>query len=147
MEKLSAISVKDKVEQFKRELRSYRYYEKSIDEIDGKLEELRTQRIGVSSPKPKEVIAGKASVQYCAPKDSMMLEIMEKEQHLMASRNYYISRIQMINDALSKLDTSDADILRELYIKRVPFDVVADEHHYSAAHFKRYANKLIKSVV
>lgn len=139
-----SLTLKDRIEQFKRELRSYRYYEKSIEEIDASLEELNVKMVGVSSTPPKDVIAGSMSAKVY---HSNILELIESKTHLEEEKKYYTSRIAQIDSKLEKIDQHDAAILKDLYVKRVPYDVIADENHYSLRQMKYYVNNVIKSLL
>ena len=138
------ITNKDKIEQFKRELRSYRFYEKSIDEIECKLIELNNRMIGLSSPQPKEVVAGAVSVKY---HHDNKLELMIEEEHLIAEREYYLARIIKIDEVLNSMDENDANILRDLYMRRISYDVVSDEQHYSRSQLQRRVNSIIREKI
>lgn len=44
------LTEKDKIEQFKRELKSYEFYKKKVQECNEQLEEIAVKLQGVSSP-------------------------------------------------------------------------------------------------
>lgn len=137
-----SITSKDRVEQFKRELRSYRYYKMRIEELELKLEELNNKMVGVSSTPPKEVIAGSMSAKVY---HNNMLELIERKELIENEINFCKDRIKKMDKSLSAMSNNDAEVLKELYVKRVPYDIVADEQGYSVDHMKRRVNTIIKN--
>lgn len=135
------VSNKDKIEQFKRELKSYRYYVKSIEEINYKLEELNTKMIGVGSVAPKEVVAGAMSAKVY---HSNILDYMAQEERLIESKKYFEKRIEYINEVLDAMEEADSKTLKDIYIRGVRYDVISEEQSYSVRQMKRKVNNMIK---
>lgn len=140
---MQKLTPKDRVEQFKRDLRSMHYYEQCIKELDLKLEEINTKLIAVSSPRPKEIIAGKCSAHYYS---GSKVELILEEEELIKRRNSYVTQLDIINEKLQFVDSQNLQLLKDLYVRRVPYDVVADSMNMSKGSLKYYVNKLIENI-
>ncbi len=120
------LTIRDRVEQFKRELKSYDFYKKMVQECNEKLEELATQMDGVSSPIVKDVICENAGDPY--RKDSRILELMIEEERVIDERQMYINRILDVDKKLMLISESDdKKAIVKIYIDRENHQSVADE--------------------
>lgn len=138
------ITLKDEVEQFKRDLKSYSYHQKKIKEIDDELLELRTRLEGVSSPAPKDVVLENARNPYASNK----LDLIMQEEILLKERSKHQDEVMRV-DALMKriIFQEDTDILIELYVRRFSLDVVARNHYTSRSSLNRRANRIIRKML
>lgn len=137
------LTEKDKIEQFKRDLRSYTYHQKKAMEIDEKLEELTVKMQGVSSPTTKEIILENASNPYCERK----LELLMEEGELVNERSKHLAEIQRIDDALKLVDENQRKILVDIYVKRRKIDHVARYAYCSVRKIKYDVNDMIKKIL
>ena len=78
------ITLKDEIEQFKRDLRSYTYHQKKVLEIEDKLEDLAVKMQGISSPAFKEVVCENSD-----PYKDRRVELMCEEGELVKERNFH----------------------------------------------------------
>lgn len=133
------LTEKDKIEQFKRDLRSYTYHRKKAMEIDEKLEELAVKMLGVSSPATKEIILENAGNPYGERK----LELLMEEGELVKERNKHLGEIQRIDEALKLIEKEERDILVQVYIDKVRYDSVAQNSNRSRTALFRDINQSI----
>lgn len=137
------ITLKDEVEQFKRDLRSYTYHQKKAVELEEKLEELATRMQGLSSPAIKEIIYENSSDPY---KDRK-LEFMCEEEELVKERNDHLLEMKRLDDALGLIEEDKRKILTDIYIKRKNIDYVAAKHFCSVRKVKYDVNAIIKWII
>ena len=137
------ITLKDEIEQFKRDLKSYTYHQKKVLEIEEKLEELAVKMQGVSSPAFKEVVYENVSDPY---KDRK-IELMCEEEKLVKERNVHLLEIKRLDDALSLIDEEKRKILIDVYIKRKKIDYVAARRFCSSRKVKYDVNAMIKWII
>lgn len=137
------LTEKDKIEQFKRDLRSYTYHQKKAMEIDEKLEELSVKMQGVSSPSTKEIILENA----CNPYGERKLELLMEEGELVKERNKHLAEIQRIDEALRLMEKEERDILIQVYIEKVRYEIVANKKNLSRAKLFRDINQSISNLL
>lgn len=137
------ISEKDKIEQFKRELRSYDFYLKSIIICNQKLEEIGVKLEGVSSPRFKDVIYENARDPYKNNKS----ELMYQEEEVIKQRNHYLRQVEVMDKKLNTLMTSERELLISLYIRRKTYEKMADLEYISVRNLKYKVNAIIKTII
>lgn len=137
------LTEKDKVEQFKRDLRSYTYHQKMVTEIDYKIEELKVKLQGVSSPDMKTVVLENAGDPYRENKIALMME----EGELMNERNKHLAEIQRIDDALKIVDKEGKDLLTYVFIKHKRYEDSAIIFNSSIGKLQRDIEKFIKIIL
>lgn len=136
------ISKLERVNQFKRELRSYEYYSKCVEECDLKLEEVGVQLMGISSPSLTEM-SGKPT----AYSDTHKLELIMLEEEIIKKRNWYIRLQADINEKLSKLNEEDRELVEKVYIKNKRYEDLAREYHYSIRNLKYKVNQILSDIL
>ena len=137
------ITIKDEIDQFKRDLRSYTYHQKKVVELEEKLEELATRMQGLSSPAFKEVVYENTSNPY----SDNRLQLMDEEEILIKERNVHFREMKRLDDALALLDEDKQQILRDIYVKRKNIDYVASKNYCSIRKVKYDVNAMIKWVI
>ena len=130
---------KDKIEQFKRDLRSYTYHQKMVEELQYKLIELNVKIQGVSSPTMKPVVLENAGDPY----KNKRSDYWEEEEKLVLERNKHQSEINKINSILNEANEIDKRILIDVYIRRKRIDSL-DYVYWSVDQKKRHINNVIK---
>lgn len=137
------LTEKDKIEQFKRDLRSYTYHQKKAMEIDEKLEELSVKMQGISSPSTKEIILENAGNPYGERK----LELLMEEGELVKERNKHLAEIQRMDEALKLMKKEERDILVQVYIEKIRYDNVAQNSNRSRTALFRDINQSILKIM
>ena len=137
------LTERDKIEQFKRDLRSYTYHQKKAMEIDEKLEELAVKLLGVSSPSAKQFVLENSGNPYGERK----LQLLMEEGELVKERNKHLAEMQRIDEALKLLDENSRRILVEIYIKRKKFDAIALENYCSNRKLTYDVNSFINYII
>lgn len=136
------ITLKDEIEQFKRDLKSYSYHQKKVREIEQELEVLTVKMQGVSSPAPKDVVLENAGNPYSSKKN----KLLTKKGHLIKERNKHLSEIKRLDNLLQKCEQEDRDILVERFVRRFPLKKVAADHHLSKSSLLRHIDSVIKDI-
>ena len=137
------LTEKDKIEQFKRDLRSYTYHQKKAMEIDEKLEELAVKMQGVSSPSTKEIILENAGNPYGEKK----LELLMEEGELVKERNKHLSEIQRIDEALRLIDVEGRYILIYVFVNHNSYYESAETFSRSISKLRRDMNTYLKIIL
>ena len=140
------LTEKDKVEQFKRELKSYEFYKKKVQECNEQLEEIAVKLHGVSSPAIKDVIYENAGNPY--RKDSRILELMNDEDRLIDERQRYIDNVLYIENALLKIpNPNERKMIEDVFIRRVRHEKVAMDNGYTRMGMHKRINVVIASII
>lgn len=119
------LTEKDKIEQFKRELKSYEYYQKKVQECNEELEVIAHKLEGVSSPCVKDVIYENAGDPYS---DVNKLQLIFEEEELVKERKLYIDRILYVDEKMMLIPNSlEKKAAERIYIKKEMHQKVADD--------------------
>ena len=137
------LTEKDKIEQFKRDLRSYTYHQKKAMEIDEKLEELSIKMQGVSSPAFKDTVLENAGNPYGERK----LELLMEEGELVKERNKHLSEIQRIDEALRLIDVEGRNILIYVFVNHNSYYESAETFSRSISKLRRDMNTYLKIIL
>ena len=137
------LTEKDKIEQFKRDLRSYTYHQKKAMEIDEKLEELSIKMQGVSSPAFKDTVLENAGNPYGEKK----LELLMEEGELVKERNKHLSEIQRIDEALRLIDVEGRNILIYVFVNHNSYYESAETFSRSISKLRRDMNTYLKIIL
>ncbi len=137
------LTEKDKIEQFKRDLRSYTYHQKKAMEIDEKLEELSIKMQGVSSPAFKDTVLENAGNPYGERK----LELLMEEGELVKERNKHLAEIQRIDEALRLIDVEGRNILIYVFVNHNSYYESAETFSRSISKLRRDMNTYLKIIL
>ena len=137
------LTEKDKIEQFKRDLRSYTYHQKKAMEIDEKLEELEVKLLGVSSPSAKEIVLENSGNPYGDNKVQLMMEEEELEKEI----NHHLNEIIKVDTILSKAKESDRNMLIDVYVKHLRHVNVADKYGYTRIAMYKRIDKILRKLL
>ena len=116
------ISERDKIEQLKRDLRSYRFYNAKIAEYDEELEEIAVRLQGVKAVRYD--LAHGSNAQHGG--DNRMYWIMQ-ESKLINERKWYADAVHKIETILGRVDDQTRAMLVEVFVDRKNYDDVAEE--------------------
>ncbi len=139
------LTIKDKIEQFKRDCKSNDYYTKAILDCNERIEELDVQLMGLGCPNgssaPKCENAGN-------PYASNKLGPIMLQDQIIEERNGYIKRINDVNSKLMKIiDPIDRQIIIDLYIEKKNHQLVADKYFMNRQNMYKHINKVIEKIV
>lgn len=140
------LSVKDKIEQFKRDCKSNDYYTKAIMDLNERIEEYDVILTGISSPTGN---TGPKCENARNPYASNKLEPMLKQEALIKERDEYIRRINEVNAKLMKIvDPVDRQMIVDLFIEKKYYKHLVEKYHYSdTSVLYRHANRIIARIV
>lgn len=133
------ITKKDKVEQFKRDLKSLNFYKSKRDELSDKMLELG--RI-MHEPKANryELSIGVNKYNY--------IELMEKEDAYKAEYNLFDVLIKHIGEQLDCIvNLDDRNLIIEIYIRKSSFEKMAMERFISVRALKYHVDDVIQKIV
>ena len=140
------LTVKDKIEQFKRECKSVEYYTKAILVWNEKIEEYDVILTGLSCPngndEPKRENARN-------PYASDKLEPLMKQGEAIRERNDYIRRINDVNRKISMIENPvDRQLIVDLFIEKKYYKRVMDDYHYNDhSAMLKFANRVIAKII
>ena len=136
------IKMKNKLEQFKRDLRSRAFYESMLNECDLKLEEIEVKLQGVSSPKMDQALSKNKSFH----KQNVLEWIMDEEK-ILEEKNDYLKRIVAIDEKLSLLEEVDRTLIIDLYVKNKRHENVADDYHMNRQNMYKKIEKMLSKIL
>lgn len=139
------ITVKDKIEQFKRDCRSMEYWTKMYIDCNERLEDIAVKLMGISAVRTDGVILENAGDPY---KNGKIYWFYEEEK-VVEERNQYANNMARVNSMISKIpNPNDQQMIRDLYIEKKNHEVVAEKYHYndrSAMH--KHVNKVLSKIL
>lgn len=121
------ITIKDKVEQFKRDCKSYNYFVKMIIDCNERLEVLKHKSLGVSSIAPKEVIYENCGNPYIERKNSLNTSI---DEVLLERKSYELSN-NNVDKVLLMIDPVDRNMIKDRLINKRYYRHIADKYGYN----------------
>lgn len=133
------ITEKDRIEQFKRDLRSYNYYLGMIEECNLQLTGIAVKLQGVSSPSMKDVVLENAGNPYSDNRIGLMME----EGKIIDERNKWLSEIKRIDEMIAKIDDEYRQMIIELFVDKKNHEKIANKNFLS----RQYMNKLIDNKI
>lgn len=139
------LTIKDKIEQFKRDCKSNEYYTKSIIECNEKIEEYDVILTGLGSHNSGDPKCENARNPYASNK----LAPLMKQDAIIKERDEYIEKINKVNSTLMKIvNPVDRQMIIDLYVNRKYYKDVMNEYHYAdhSAMYKHINNVLAKIV-
>lgn len=130
------ITVKDKIEQFKRDCKSNDYYTKAVLDCNERIEELDVQLTGLGSPHgSSDPKCENASNPYAMNKLKPLME----QDAIIKERDDYIKRINQVNTILMKItDPVDRQLITDLYVLKKNHENTADKFHYASRSAMHY---------
>jgi hypothetical protein len=121
------ITIKDKVEQFKRDCGSYNHFVKMMIDCDERLIEIANKLRGVSSVTPKGVIYENCGNPY---KENKNLYLTQEEE-IIAERKSYEIRNNHVDKVLLKIDPVDREIIKDRLISKRYYKKIVDKYSYN----------------
>lgn len=143
-DRVDMLTLKDKIEQFKRDCKSNDYYTKAILDCNERIEELDVQLNGLGCPNgatgPKCENAGDPY------KSNKIGPIMLQDQ-IIEEREGYIKKLNYVNGMLMKITNPvDRQVIIELYIEKKNHQVVADKYHMNRQNMYKHINKVLEKI-
>ena len=131
----------DDVEQFKRELLSYSYYKKRLDEIELELQQINYQMSGTGSIPISRVSP------TVSPSERSNLALIDKKDKLLEEYRTHARMAENVRQAMLLVDDSSRIILEDKYIKRMPNLLMEKKYGYSSCNINRICNKIIRRII
>lgn len=137
------ITNKERVEQFKRDCRSYRYYQKCINECNQHIEMLDVKLTGLSSPNGNQ---GPKCENATRPST---LEIIMEQDKWIQKRNDFVKKIDEIDRMIKKIvDPTDKMMVIDLLIYPKSKEYLLNTYYYSnLSHIHRHVNGVLKKII
>ena len=142
---IDMLTVKDKVEQFKRDCKSNDYYTKAIMECNERIEELDLQLTGMTS--------GSSDTPKCEntsnPYKENKLGLLVLQDQVIKERDEYINKINNVSSKLMRItDPIDRQMVNDLLIEKKYYLSMVDKYHYNdKSAMYRHLNKVIAKIV
>ena len=131
--------MRDDIEQFKRELRSYKTYKKYISKLKDDLLVINSQLIGLRSPNLNGIPS--------TNKEDKRLDLFDKKSDLESKLSLYKSMILLTDSRLLRLDKVERDILTLVYMENVSIKKIARTFYMSEASVFRWINQIIEKAL
>ena len=144
-DRVDMLTLKDKIEQFKRDCRINEYYTKAILDCNERIEELDVKLNGLGCPngstEPKCENAGN-------PYKPNKIEPIMLQDQIKLERNEYIKKMNFVNGMLMKItNPTDRQMIVDLYIENKNHQYVADKYHYaSRMALYKHVNKVLEKL-
>lgn len=124
------LTLKDRIEQFKRECRSESYYQRVVQELEQKIEEIDTILTGVSSPGFDLGSKAKNGKNKYGTRE---LELMLKLEGLIQERDNYVYLKRKVSNTLRKIkNEDDRKMIEDLYVKNLKQEHVALKYNFAS---------------
>ena len=138
------LTVKDKIEQFKRDCKSNDYYTKAILDCNERIEELDVILNGLGCPNgttdPKCENARD-------PYKSNKIEPIMLQDAIIKERDEYIRKVNHVNGRLMKITNPlDRQLVIELYIEKKNHKEVADKYHMNRQNMYKHINRVLEKI-
>lgn len=132
------ITIKDRIEQFKRDLKSRNYYQAKSNEFDLKLEELH--RI---MHEPKSIRYGDS----IGNGSFSFIDLMEQEDSIKSEAKVFNSMIHSIDERLSRIDSdNDRKMIEDVYCNRINHEKVAKRYGYTRGGMYKHIYKTMAEI-
>lgn len=144
-DRVDMLTLKDKIEQFKRDCRSNEYYTKAILDCNERIEELDVQLNGLGCPNGA---TGPKCENAVDPYKPNKLGPLMLQDQIRKERDEYIKRINDVNKYLMRIiDPIHRQMIIELYIQKKPCKQVAEKYNYNdhSAMYKKI-NAVLKEI-
>lgn len=144
---VNELTEKDKIEHFKRECKSMRYYRGMFRETEDKLEEIAVRLAGVSSPAIKEVILENAG--SGSNRESKILALIVEEEKLCKEREYWKEQIRYVENMLDKIEeTTDRQLIIDMFVDRkMKHREVAKKYYLNRQNMYKKVDKIISNIL
>lgn len=137
------LNKKDKIEQFKRDLRSRTFYTKMVVDCFERLEEISVH-IGEVGAIRNDVVRLENNH---SPQNHLLYWMMEEEK-IIKEKDHYELLIQEIDDKLNCLeDQSEKIMLIDLYVKNKNHEKVADANHINRQNMYKKIDKILSTIL
>ena len=140
------LTVKDKIEQFKRECKSVEYYTKAILVCNERIEEYDVILTGLVCPNGnEEPKCENARDPYASDK----LEPLMKQDEVIRERNDYIRRINDVNRKISMIENPvERQLIVDLFVEKKYYKRVMEDYHYNdPSAMLKFANRVIAKII
>lgn len=144
-DRVEMLTVKDKIEQFKRECRSNDYCTKAILDCNERIEELDVQLNGLGCPNG---VTGPKCENSADPYKTNKIGLIMMQDQIIEEREGYIKRINFVNSMLMKiLNPVDRQLITELYINEHNHENTAIKYHFASRSAMYYhINEVLKAL-
>ena len=122
------ITIKEQVEQFKRECKSYKFYCNRLEDVKLALEDNRVKLEGVSSPHFKEVIIENGPTN--SDREQRKLELLERKDKLDKGYNRWSERISHIHEVFSWMSERDGCMAEDLLLNNFSKYKMSKKYNY-----------------
>lgn len=131
--------MKEAIEQFKRELRSYKTYNKYINNLSNDLLAINNQLIGLKSPNLDGVPTRSGT--------DNRIELIEKKQEIESKLALYRSMVLLTESKLAKLEQVERDVLMLVYVEHVTIRKIGRTFYMSNASVFRWIDRIVRKAV
>ena len=135
------ISVKEKVNYIKSELRNYNFHIKEVIELDEQIEMYNVRLQGVSSPNgnTNEKTSGTGT-------HPSQIEIMCKRDEFIKKREIAMYHVQLVDNTLAKIDNPiDTQMIRDMFIDKKHYLMLIEKYNYSSQQaFSKHIDSVLK---
>lgn len=121
------VTVKDKVEQFKRDCKSYKHFVKMMIDCDERLYVIAHKLKGVSSVSPKGVVYENCGDPY---KENKNLYLTQEEEVIQERKMYELSNNNVDKVLLMIDDALDRNLIKDRLIDKLYYKKIVDKYSY-----------------
>ena len=130
----------EEMEQFKRELKSYKTYKKYIAEKSEELYVLEHKLIGLKGTRFDAMPSGTGG-------HDNRLHLIEKKDELEKSMNVYVALVDNVDKRLARLTHEEQDIVKLVYMENVSIRKIARTYYKSEPSVFRWINRILKKAI
>ena len=124
------------LEQFKRDLRSYKTHQRYIRQYDEELYVIEHRLTGLKGTRFDGMPAGGGH--------DNRLHLIEKKEKIEKAKAVYVALVQAVDEKLSRLTKEEQDIIRLVYMDNVSIRKIARTYYKSEPSVFRWINRMLK---
>lgn len=127
----------EEMEQFRRELKSYKTYKRYIAEMSEELYVLEHKLIGLKGTRFDAMPSGTS-------KHDNRLHLIEKKDEIEKRMSVYVALVDNVDKRLARLTQEEQDILKLVYMENVSIRKIARTYYKSEPSMFRWINRMLK---
>ena len=127
----------EEIEQFRRELKSYKTYKRYIAEMSEELYVLEHKLVGLKGTRFDAMPSGTGG-------HDNRLHLIEKKDELEKRMNIYVALVEALDKRLARLTQEEQDILKLVYMENVSIRKIARTYYKSEPSVFRWINRILK---
>lgn len=129
----------EEMEQFRRELKSYKTYQRYLRQLSEDLYVIEHRLVGLKGTRFDAMPSGSG-------RDNR-LDLIEKKGELEKKMSVYVALVDNVDKRLARLTKEEQDIIRLVYMENVSIRKIARTYYMSEPSVFRWINRILKKAI